>query len=161
MSMLIKIFEMFLGFTGGKGLFEKSQFFTQQVVNNIRQMVIIFIVTLASLALFCIGLSMAIENYVRQMDRNHFFEWTFTFSGGLILAGSTLIALIICLHERTWMRVMSFEKKKPKEAPPKSHPIEDAISLLIIDYVQERQAKRQPPSPNQNNKLGKITPSST
>lgn len=146
MGILIRIFEMLFAFGMGQksSLVETSEVLTQAVVNRIRQMLILLLVAIGGLSLFCVGMSLTVEDLLRQIDANGGFTPTAMFFGGMTLTILSLGAVAYCMREKTWNKTIGFEKDEPKEQPVQSSgAIEQAIALLITDFVQERSERRK------------------
>ena len=148
MNNILKIIEIFMGMATARasGFLEDTQGIPKKLVNNIRQLVIILVVTLGSLALFCIGVTIAVTNLLKQLDETNTFTWTATFTGGVIVLALTLIAMFICLREKTWMKASGFarvEREDEPLPPPTASPLEEAVGMLIKDFVMERENNRQ------------------
>ena len=147
---IAKIIEILMSLFAGHahGLLQQTQGIPKQLVNNVRLLVIILVVTLGSLALFCIGVTIAVTDLIKQLDSSVAFSWTATFTGGVILVGLTLLGMIYCLRERTWMKVAGLEREErsrqeAEQHAPRANPLEEALGLLIADFVHEREMKRQ------------------
>ncbi|KYG61475.1 hypothetical protein AZI86_17330 [Bdellovibrio bacteriovorus] len=141
MKFLIPLLSFFLGnaksFFGGP-----SQAITQQVVLRVRAITILAICAIGSLALSCVGLSLLIAKIATQLDSPEGFVWT---TGTSVYLGMTLLfvgALVITMLRSTWLSSGGFNPQK--EAPRKGgSPIENAIALVVMDFLEERQQRRQ------------------
>lgn len=146
MNAVFRIIELLLAFKFGQsgGLAEKSQALTASVLNHIRQMVVLVVIAIAALALFCVGVSMLLEDVLRNIDLHGVFTVTATFYGSLALTLVTLGTIGYCLRERTWLQVTGVEKEEEKRSSStaQTSPIENALALVITDFVQERQHHR-------------------
>jgi len=140
MKFLLPLLSFFLG--NAKSLFkEPSIAFTQQVVLHVRAMTTVLVSTIASLALSCVGISLLVSSVAGQLDKNEEFHFT----GGMYLYLSlTVVAagiLLYSLRQRTWLKAMNLEEK-PKESSHKGGALENAIAVLVLDFVEERQHRR-------------------
>ncbi|MEN0057545.1 MAG: hypothetical protein AAGB31_01820 [Bdellovibrio sp.] len=141
MNFLLPLFSFLLG--NAKGLFKEPGIaFTQQLVLHLRSLTLVLVSTLGSLALSCVGLSLLISSIAGQLDKNEDFHFT----GGMIvytimtlLAGGTLLA---SLRRKTWLKALGFDEK-PTTANKQSGALENAVALLVMDYIEERQSRRQ------------------
>lgn len=139
MKFLLPLLSFFLG--NAKSLFkEPSVAFTQQVVLHVRAMTTVLVSTIASLALSCVGISLLISSVAGQLDKNEDFHFT----GGMFLyLALTIISagvLVYSLRQKTWLKAMNLEEK-PKESH-KGGALENAIAILVLDFVEERQNRR-------------------
>jgi uncharacterized membrane protein YuzA (DUF378 family) len=146
MKFLIPLLSFFLG--NAKNFFrEPSQAITQQVVMHARAITLLAICAIGSLALSCVGISLFIANLAAQLDGPGEFHFT---SGTYLYLGMTVvfvIALIFTMRKETWSKSVGGGEKK--EAPKKGSPIENAIALVVMDFLEERQQRRES-SKNEN-----------
>lgn len=141
MKFLIPLISFFLG--NAKNLFgAPSQAITQQVVLRVRAITMLAICAIGSLALGCVGLSLFIAKLAAQLDSPDGFEWTTGVSVYLGMTAFFVIALIFTMRKETWLSSVGFNTQK--EAPRKGgSPIENAIALVVMDFLEERQQRRQ------------------
>lgn len=146
MNVVFRILELIMAFKFGQtgGLAEKSQALTANVVNHVRYMVMLALIAIAALALFCVGVSMMLEDVLKNIDLNGGFTNTATFYGSLTLTLITLGTICYCMREKTWLKATGIEKDEEKKSsgPAQTSPIENALALVITDFVQERQQQR-------------------
>lgn len=140
MKFLIPLISFFLG--NAKSLFGgPSQAITQQVVLRVRAITMLAICAIGSLALGCVGLSLFIAKLATQLDSPDGFEWTTGVSVYLGMTAFFVVALIMTMRKETWLSSVGFNS--PQEAPRKGSPIENAIALVVMDFLEERQQRRQ------------------
>lgn len=147
MNAVFRILELIMAFKFGQtgGLAEKSQELTANVVNHVRHIVTIALIAIAALALFCVGVSMMLEDVLKNIDLHGAFTSTATFYGSLALTLITLGTICYCMREKTWLKVTGIEKEEEKRSQASSastSPMETALALVITDFVQERQHQR-------------------
>lgn len=151
MNIVFRILELIMAFKFGQtgGLAEKSQALTANVVNHVRYMVMLALIAIAALALFCVGVSMLLEDVLKNIDLHGGFTSTATFYGSLILTLLTLGTIVYCMREKTWLKATGIEREEQKRAPgaAQTSPIENALALVITDFVQERQHQRTQEKP--------------
>ena len=126
MDQIFKIIEMFVGFSTAK-----SQISSKQLVETARKLIIITLISLGAMALFCVGIAIIFASIANQVEHPILI--------GASLAVISLIALVLCLRHKSWVKT-EFEKEEP--AVKAASPMEQALALLITDFVMERQAKR-------------------
>lgn len=126
MDQIFKIIEMFLGFSTAK-----SQISSKQLVETARKLIIITLISLGAMALFCVGIAIIFASIANQVEHPILI--------GAALAVISLIALVLCLRHKSWVKT-EFEKEEP--AVKAASPMEQALALLITDFVMERQTKR-------------------
>ncbi len=114
--------------------------------------VLMLFATATSLAiLFSAGLILVAVDMGAQYDQNGYLYFSSMIIMGLILSAISLVSGAIIV------RSFQEESRKQKVAPPltavgTSHPLQDALALLIADFVKEREQKRtadfdRPPRP--------------
>lgn len=143
MGFLIPLISFFIG--NAKNLFKQPTIdLTQQLVLHIRALTVVLVSTIGSLVLSCVGISFLVSNIAGKLDAAEEFAitgGTITFA---ILSVFSVGVLIYSLRRNTWLRAVGFEEKR--EAPKQSGAIENAVALLVMDFVEERQKKRTNPS---------------
>jgi hypothetical protein len=147
MKFLIPLLSFFLG--NAKNFFrEPSEAITQQVVMHARAITLLAICAIGSLALSCVGISLLIANIATQLDASSEFHFT---AGTWVYLGMTLffgLGLVITMRKETWLGSVGFAGRKEQPAK-KGSPIENAIALVVMDFLEERQ-KRREASKNEN-----------
>ena len=148
---------LFSYFIGKRNAFsEKSFEISAEILNQLRRILILVVMTLGSLALFCMGVSHLIERFLNNIDHG---DALFTPSIWFILG-----FLIICIgvmvyatRKQNWMDIFKSEKKEEAQAALHtpilggSGQLESVISLLILDFVKERESKRAREQHNHHN----------
>lgn len=142
MKLLLPLISFFMG--SAKNLFkEPGVAITQQVVMHVRSLTFIVVSCLGSLALFCVGLSLLIASLAKQVDA----EGGFSFSNGMIVYSVMVVVslgvLVYGLKRETWLRALGFETRPQPAASSKSGALENAVALLVMDYIEERQSRRE------------------
>ncbi len=143
MKFLLPLLSFFLG--NAKSLFkEPSVALTQQLVLHVRTITILLTSAIGSLALSCVGVSLFIASIAKQADLNE--DFTISPAMCIYLAMTVIFAgiLFYSLRRKTWLSNLGFEEKP---APAKqSGALENAIALLVMDFVEERQSRRKEPT---------------
>lgn len=115
--------------------------FTQQLVLRIRSLTILIVAIIGALTLSLVGVSLFIANLAGQLDQKE----ELTVSGGMILylvvTVISLAFLAYSLSSKKWLQTSGLVEP-PTPAPRPTGNIENAISLLIMDFVQARQHRR-------------------
>ena len=137
MDYFLKIFELLTNFTAAK-----SQTMSKQVVTTVRKIIGFVIIALGSMALFCVGVTMAVSELASQLDQSQGVIWNGKLSSGTILATLSLATFLYFLSQKAWLKAASLKQEEQGSGPS---PMEEALSLLIKDIVVERQMKRQDP----------------
>lgn len=146
MNDLFKVGEFFLNYFLGKKNFigEKSLEISAEILNQLRRILILVVMTIGSLALFCMGMSYLIERFLNNLDNG---QALFTPSIWFILC-----FLIICIgvmvyatRKQNWLDIFKAEKKEVAHppVPAGANAIESVLSLLILDFIKERELKRE------------------
>jgi hypothetical protein len=126
----------------------------QQVSYFARRAMLLFVFSLVAAGLAIAGLVISINNWFSQYDTLGSFRFTATFTGGLILAiiGAAIFYAIYNLKPvfytslygpsfRSYNRHGFWNRLKRKTEIPRT--LEDSLSLLISDYLREREHRRQ------------------
>lgn len=134
---------------------ERSQEISVEILNQVRRILILVVITLGALTMFCMGMSHLIERVLNKLDEGSFY---FTPAIGVIL-----FFLVICIgvliystNKNVWLNIFKKEKAQLEEAPPASplgNQIESVISLLVLDFIKERESNREARknNPKENN----------
>ncbi len=134
MDQLLGLLEIFMGAASSK-----TQNFSKQLLTSARKIIIFIGIALASVVLFCVGISMVVIDLSREFENAMLV--------GSILATFSFCVFLFCLSQRAWIKAAAI-KEEPKKSPPS--PIEEALALLIKDLVEERQLKRTIPQNTEN-----------
>lgn len=154
MNDMFRVGEFFINyFLGKKSLIgEKSLEISAEILNQLRRILILVVLTIGSLALFCMGMSYLIERFLNNLDQG---AALFTPSIWFILG-----FLIICVgimvyatNKKNWLDIFKSEKKEMPESqlPVSGTGLESVVSLLILDFIKEREHNRAHPKKNTNN----------
>ncbi|MDO9182718.1 MAG: hypothetical protein Q7U04_09930 [Bacteriovorax sp.] len=141
-----KMIELFLNFFMGQRqkIGERSHEISIEILNQIRRILILVVITLGALTLFCMGMSHLIERILNKLDEGIF---VFTPAIGVILCFLLICigVLIYSTNKNVWLDI--FKKEKVSEPAPSQNPIgtqiESVISLLILDFIKEREFARE------------------
>lgn len=140
MKILLALASFLLG--NAKGLFrEPSQALTQQLVLRIRSITILAVSAIGSLALACVGISLLIANLAGQLDADRDFQMT---AGTFLYLGMTAVfggVLVWALRRETWLKAVGFQETRPTQK--QSGALESALALIVMDFLEERQQRRQ------------------
>jgi uncharacterized membrane protein YidH (DUF202 family) len=138
---------IFKYFIGNRNAFSEKTFeISAEILNQLRRILILIVLTLGSLALFCMGVSHLIERFLNNIDHG---DLLFTPSIWFIL-GFLVVCVAVMVYatrKQNWMDIFKSEKRNESVADrsqePKGHgQLESVISLLILDFVKERESKR-------------------
>ncbi|MBO9667488.1 MAG: hypothetical protein J7501_11835 [Bdellovibrio sp.] len=142
MKFLLPLLSFLLG-NAKSFIKEPTEAITQQVVMHVRAITSILVSTIGSLALGCVGLSLFIASIAGQLDKNEEFHIT---GGMVVYLGLTVISagvLAYSLRRQTWLKAMGFEEKPQQAKQRQSGALENAVALLVMDFVEERQQRRK------------------
>lgn len=142
MKFLLPILSFLLG--NAKNFFEKPrEALSQQLVLRLRALVAILISCIGSLVLFCVGASLLANHIAVLLDSPSGFSWTTgvcVYTGWSVL---TFVILLISLRRGTWLKAMGFGTTPEAAASKKTGPLENAVALLVMDFLEERQRRRR------------------
>ncbi|QDK39645.1 hypothetical protein DOE51_04635 [Bdellovibrio sp. NC01] len=147
MKLLLPLLSFLLGHAN-TFVKEPTAAITQQVALHVRAITSILVSTVGSLALSCVGLSLFIASIAGQLDKNE--EFHFTGGMGVYLALTVVSACVLAysLRRETWMKALGFQTKpEPQRSEHKAGALENAVALLIMDFVEERQQRRHDEHP--------------
>lgn len=108
---------------------------------NAMKVLLLFAAATSLAILFSAGLILVAVDMGAQYDQNGYIYFSSMIIMGLILSAISLVSGAIIA------RSFQEESRKQKIAPPltaigTSHPLQDALALLIADFVKEREQKR-------------------
>lgn len=119
-----------------------------------RKVALVVLAGMAAVLLFCGGLLITIWEAARQMDSAQVVKMN-----TLILAGISLVAvslLTLSVAFRFWPGVRARKQrlkreraqiKAQRESLGQAISLDQAVAMLILDFVKEREQKRQPSAP--------------
>lgn len=151
----MKIIPLILSFIFGYGRFkgkskslrESAIEIFEEVTFRSRRLVSLLLAGLASVILLCGGLFISILDATTQYDRSGVIAWTATFSSGIVLlliAAATFSVVFL----RAWPHTRRLRQKEQQVAPATSSSLENALAALVMDYVKERELKREQRGPS-------------
>jgi hypothetical protein len=122
-----------------------------------RKVVMLTLGAVIAVVLLCSGLMMSIIDATTQYDKNSIITFSATFNTGLVLALLAVISFTF-IFTRAWPGVrehrnefraetksssLGFSRASSKPEPHHAGGLEQAISALIVDFVKEREVRRQ------------------
>jgi hypothetical protein len=148
MTDVIKLAEfLFKTFLGQSNLLsEKSLEISAEILNQLRRILILIVLTLGSLALFCMGMSLLIERLLNNLDQS---QMIMTPSIWFLLAFQALCVLTIlyATQKSKWLEIFKQEKDTKSSQAPQGPLIggqlESVLALLVMDFIKEREANRE------------------
>jgi hypothetical protein len=156
MNDIFKFGEFFLNyFLGRKSLIsEKSLEISAEILNQLRRILLLVVLTFGALVLFCMGTGYLIDRLLDNLDKGDFI---FTPSIYFILVFQLLCVgvIIYATNKKQWMDIFRAGKKTaPAEdrpaLPPAGNQLESVLSLLILDFIKDREFKREQQAQNKN-----------
>ncbi len=146
MNELFKVGEFFLNYFLGKkkSIGEKSWEISAEILNQLRRILILVVLTIGSLALFCMGMSYLIERFLNNLDNG---QALFTPSIWFILGFLAICigVMVYATRKQNWLDIFKSEKKEDSalQVSPGVNAIESVLSLLILDFIKDREQKRE------------------
>lgn len=148
LSFLLPILSFFAG--NAKSFFkDSSEVITKQLALHLRAITFLFVTAIGSLTLSCVGISLFIVSLARQLDLEDGFVFSNSMIVYLVMSLISISVLIYSLSSKTWLEKLETEKAKP--ATKGSGAIENAVALLVMDFIEERQRKRDSSQANSTN----------
>lgn len=141
-----KMAELFFKFMMGQRslISERSQEISVEILNQVRRILILVVVTLGALTMFCMGMSHLIERVLNKLDGG---EFIFTPAIGVILIFIAICigVLVYSTNKKVWLDIFKKDVSlAPAVAPAAAvSTIESVISLLVLDIIKEREAGRE------------------
>ncbi len=148
MNDMFRVGEFFLNYFLGKKTMigEKSLEISAEILNQLRRILILVVLTLGSLALFCMGMSYLIDRFLTNLDHG---DALFTPSIWFILGFLAICIgiMVYATNKKNWMDIFKSDKKETPPAassqlPVGGNAIESVVSLLILDFIKEREHNR-------------------
>lgn len=135
-----------------KGIKESVFEVYDEIIIKSRRIVTLTIVGLGSVIFLCGGLFIALLGGTLQYDQTGSFSFSATMTGGLILIALSLLAFAVVFGQ-AWPREHNKSgpnkrrpspqlKLKESERPARAS-LDQALSLLILDFIKEREIKRE------------------
>ncbi len=145
MKFILPLLSFLIG--NAKGFIkEPAEAFSMQLAMRVRSLTTLLVAVIGSLALGCVGLSLFIASIASQLDKNEEFH----VSGGMLvflcLTVVSIGVLVYSLRSKTWMKSLGFEEKPTPAASSgkrQSGALENAVALLVMDYIDERKNRRE------------------
>ena len=146
MSELFKVGEFLLNYVLGKrkSIGEKSWEISAEILNQLRKILILVVLTIGSLTLFCMGMSYLIERFLNNLDNGQaLFTPSIWFILGFIVI--CIGVMVYATRKKNWLNIFKSEiKEEPaSQVSPGVNAIESVLSLLILDFIKEREQKRE------------------
>jgi len=132
-----------------RGPRENSFSIPDEILNQLRKLLLLAAQLVGSLVLFLLGMSYFIERLLDQLDSG-----TFHFSNALIFLtifmSLSLISMFYATKKSVWTAVFNkpFEKESSAKKMQTHAQLETAISLFILDIVKERELNREKTTPS-------------
>lgn len=156
MKWLLMVFTLLARkFTGpdlGGSLKEMFRNALQQAIYDTRRIAALSFIAIGSMMFLCAGALIALLDATRQWDTSGQIIWGATLTSGVVIVAVSA-AILVTIFTVSWPGVSARrdEKRALKRAArrqathtAKSHnPVENALAVLIMDIVKEREAKRQ------------------
>ncbi|MGZ3743575.1 MAG: hypothetical protein ACXWRE_09560 [Pseudobdellovibrionaceae bacterium] len=107
-----------------------------------RRPVVLLLSGLICILFLCGGFFMSLIDLTSQFDRNGFIQFTASTAGGVILVLFSL-SVFFWIFTSAWPGTQE-KKMTEMEAPAQpTSSLEHALSLLVMDFIKEREFKRQ------------------
>lgn len=151
MNDLFKLAEfLFKTFLGQSNLIsERSLEISAEILNQLRRILILTVLTVGSLALFCMGMSLLIERLLNNLDQS---QMIMTPSIWFLLGFQALCIIVIlyATQKKKWLEIFKQEKLEKEEkfsqynrGPLIGSQLESVLALLVMDFIKEREANRE------------------
>lgn len=115
---------------------------TQQIILKIRALTALLLTSVGALALFCCGFYMFLSHVATQLDNSGAVQWTATLVISASLSLASLWVLIFSLRSKAWLKATGLQASSAKSSGKQTSPLENAVALLIVDFIKEREQRR-------------------
>ncbi len=143
MTELFKMAELFFNYFIGhrQSLSARSQEVSIEILNQIRRVLLLVMISIGALTMFCMGISHLIQRVLDNLDEGKF---VFTPSVWVILAFLIICVtiLIYSTNKNVWLKMFKKEESKENSGFAGGQ-LESVISLFILDILKEREANRE------------------
>ncbi len=122
----------------------KESFFDilQEATYRSRKAVMLLLGGLACILILCGGFFMSVIDLTNQFDREGTLHFTANFTGGIILVAIAL-SVFSWIFVSVWPGARNKKKSEPVSPSQTSgSALEQALSLLVMDFIKEREYKR-------------------
>ena len=140
LSFLLPILSFFAG--NAKSFFkDSSEVITKQLALHLRAITFLIVTAIGSLTLSCVGISLFIVSLAKQLELEDGFVFSNSMIVYLVMSLISISVLIYSLKSKTWLEKL--ETEKPTPTPKASGAIENAVAVVVMDFIEERQRKRE------------------
>ncbi len=147
-NIMMNLVTVILGFLFGSKT-SKNWNFTEiamnifdEAIHRSRKPVALLLAGFASVILFCAGLIICLLDVTRQFDLSGHFYPGAVFWSGLVMAGIFLMSMVYGFS-KAWPKHFLNDYEMPQMTEELHHPtMQEALSLLILDHIEERKMKR-------------------
>lgn len=149
MKWLSLLFSFFLGKfnvarSPGLSLKEGINLLFDELAYRSRKPTMLALGGIVSVAILCGGFFMGLIDITTQYDRDGVVRATASSIAGFALA-AIAIGTFTWIFKSAWPGVKAAEKSKDatQEVKPPVHGLEQALTLLVLDFIKEREFKRE------------------
>lgn len=135
-----------------KGIKESALEVFEEVSRRSRKVAFLSVLSIGAISFFCGGLFISIANGTAQYDSAGIIYWSSTFITGLVvsfLAACILAYVFLVAWPGANLQLGASKNIKKEETihvTEHTSPLEHALSLLIMDFVKEREHRRHTPT---------------
>ncbi|MGZ3768048.1 MAG: hypothetical protein ACXVCP_05390 [Bdellovibrio sp.] len=137
--LMLMLTIMFRKFSRPPSLKESAMEIFEEVSHRSRKIISLTLTGIAAVIIFCGGFFISLINATTQYDNTGKLFLTATLSAGLVLIAFALITFAV-IFLRAWPGV---KERNAKEQLAAGSSLEQALSLLVLDFVKARQEKRE------------------
>lgn len=115
------------------------------IKENALKILLAFIAASAIATLFVSGVVLTVINLTAQYDAGFQPRFTASVAGGLGIILASLIVFAIGIYYATASERENKKEEREREKHKEGHSLQEALMLLINDFIQERESKRTHP----------------
>lgn len=161
-----KIAEFFISFIMGQRSLvgDRTQKMSAEILNQLRRVLILVLITIGALTMFCVGMAHLIERVLNKLDQGG-FQFTPSIGVVLIFMLFCLCILLYSTNKSVWLNIFKLDKEhsdhhNEASASVLGTQIESVLSLLVLDFIKERESTRESTSKNTSDKESPTKPDS-
>lgn len=143
LSLMLSYFLGKLNFARPPSIKETALQILDEATFRSRKPITLLLAGLACVLFFCGGFFLSLIDFTTQFDREGALLMSARAGSGLILV-TLSSGILVWIFTQAWPGVQRknlFKTEPP--SPPKQNTLEQALALLVMDFIKERENKRQ------------------
>lgn len=141
LSILLSFFLGKFKFTRPPSLRDTVSFLFEEAAHRSRKPAVLILSGLACILLLCGGFFMGLIDLTTQLDREGSIRASASAISGFVLVAIS-VGIFFWIFNRAWPGARVTEKPKA-ETKESSSSLEQALTMLVMDFIKEREFKRE------------------